>query len=78
MVLDNRREIRAQLAVQEYTSCLSFYNRAGKERLKIGLRTDSSPLIQVEKRDIPLRATARCPCLRLIPTLVGAEAESPG
>ncbi len=40
--------------MQEYAPCLTFYDLAGKERLKIGLRADSSPLIQVEERDIPL------------------------
>ncbi len=40
--------------MQEYAPCLTFYDRAGKERLKIGLRTDISPVVQVEQREIPL------------------------
>ncbi len=51
---DDRGEVCARLEVQEYAPCLTFYDRAGQERLKIGLRTDGSPLIQVERRDIPL------------------------
>jgi hypothetical protein len=54
VVKDGRGEIRARLEMEEYAPCLTFYDPAGKERLKIGLRTDSSPVIQVERRDIPL------------------------
>ena len=46
--------VAARLEMEEYAPCLTFYNSAGTERLKIGLRADSSPLIQVERRDIPL------------------------
>jgi hypothetical protein len=54
VVRDDRGEIRARLEMQEYAPCLTFYDRAGQERLKIGLRTDSSPVVQVEQREIPL------------------------
>ncbi len=54
VVPDDHGEIRARLEMQAYAPCLTFYDGAGQERLKIGLRTDSSPLIQVERRDIPL------------------------
>ncbi len=54
VVHDEQGEIRARLEMQEYAPCLTFYDPAGTERLKIGLRTDSSPLFQIERRDIPL------------------------
>ncbi len=54
MVKDDRAVIRARLKMEQYAPCLTFDDPAGKERLKIGLRTDSSPLIRVERRDIPL------------------------
>ena len=40
--------------MQEYAPCLTFYDAAGMERLKIGVWTDSSPLIQVNRRDLRL------------------------
>ncbi len=54
VVNDDRAHVRARFEMQEYAPCLTFYDPAGTERLKIGLRADSSPLIQVEERDIPL------------------------
>ncbi len=54
VVKDDRALVRARLEMEEYAPCLTFYDPAGQERLKIGLRTDSSPLIQIERRDIPL------------------------
>ncbi len=53
-VRGDRGEIRARLEMQQYAPCLTFYDGAGQERLKIGLRADSSSLIQIERRDIPL------------------------
>ncbi len=43
VVRDDRGEIRARLEMQQYAPCLTFYDGAGQERLKIGLRADSSP-----------------------------------
>ena len=54
VVKDDRAVIRARLEMAQYAPCLAFSDSAGTERLKIGLRADSSPLIQVERRDIPL------------------------
>ena len=54
VVKDDRGEVCARLEMQEYAPCLTFYDRAGTARLKIGLRTDSSPLLQVEGREILL------------------------
>ncbi|HWT81458.1 MAG TPA: hypothetical protein VN648_21910 [Candidatus Methylomirabilis sp.] len=54
VVMDERGEVCARLEMQEYAPCLTFYDRAGTARLKIGLRTDSSPLLQVEGREILL------------------------
>ena len=54
VVKDVRGEIRARLEMQQYAPCVTFYDPAGKERLKIGLRTDSSPVVQVEQREMPL------------------------
>ena len=54
VVKDDRAQIRARLEMAQYAPCLTFYDPAGKERLKIGLRTDSSPMLHVEGREIPL------------------------
>ncbi len=54
VVRDTRGEIRARLEMQEYAPCLTCYDRAGKERLKIGLRTDGFPSVQIGAREIPL------------------------
>ena len=54
VVNDDRGHVRARFEMQEYAPCLTFYDPVGTERLKIGLRTDSSPLFQIERRDIPL------------------------
>lgn len=53
VVRDERREIRARLEMQEYAPCLTFYDRLGTERLKIGLLTDGTPAVWVEGREIP-------------------------
>ena len=54
VVRNDRGEIRARLELQEYAPCLTFYDRLGKERLRIGLRTDGSQLLWAEGREIPL------------------------
>jgi hypothetical protein len=54
VVRDDRGEIRARLEMQGYRPHLTFYDRLGKERLRIGLRTDGSPMLQVEQREISL------------------------
>ncbi len=54
VVRDTRGEIRARLEMQEYAPCLTFYDRAGKERLRIGLRKDGTPAMWVEGRETPL------------------------
>lgn len=54
VVRDDRGEICARLEMQEYAPCLTFYDRLGKERLRIGLRTEGSPSLWVEGREIPL------------------------
>ncbi len=51
---DERARMRARLEVQDYSPRLTFYDTAGKERLRIGLRPDGSPLVQVEGREIAL------------------------
>ncbi len=43
VVRDDRAVIQARLEMAQYAPCLTFYDPAGKERLKIGLRADSSP-----------------------------------
>ncbi len=42
VVKDDRGEIRARLEMQEYAPCLTFYDRAGQERLRIGLRAGTA------------------------------------
>jgi competence protein ComEA len=57
VVKDDRAVIRARLEMAQYAPCLTFYDPAGKERLRrlrIGLRTDSSPMVRVAQREIPL------------------------
>jgi hypothetical protein len=54
VVRDERGEIRARLEMQEYTPCLTFYDRLGIERLHIGLQADGSPLLRVKDREMPL------------------------
>jgi hypothetical protein len=54
VVRDERGGIRARLEMQAYAPCLTFYDRLGKERLRIGLRNDGSPSLWVEGREIPL------------------------
>jgi len=54
VVRDDHGVIRARLEMEQYAPCLTFYDPLGKERLKIGLRTDGSPLLRVEQREIPL------------------------
>ena len=57
-VRDARGEIRARLEMHQYAPCLTFYDRLGKERLRVGLRTDSSPLLCAEGREISLDTVA--------------------
>jgi hypothetical protein len=54
VVRDERGVIRARLEMEQYAPCLTFYDPVGRERLKVGLRTDSSPLLRVEQRETPL------------------------
>jgi hypothetical protein len=54
VVRDDRGEIRARFEMQEYAPCLTFYDRVGQERLRIGLRTDGFPSVQIGAREIPL------------------------
>ena len=54
VVRDDHGVIRARLEMEQYAPCLTFYDPLGKERLKIGLRTDSSPMLRVDEREIPL------------------------
>jgi len=54
VVRDDHGVLRARLEMEQYAPCLTFYDPLGEERLKIGLRTDSSPLLRVEQREISL------------------------
>ncbi len=54
VVKDERGEVRARLEMQEYAPRLTFYDRLGTERLRIGLRTDGTPAAWVEGREIRL------------------------
>ncbi len=56
VVRDERGEIRARIELQAHAPGLVFYDRLGKTRLRIGLRTDGSPSIKVGGREIPLPA----------------------
>jgi hypothetical protein len=54
VVKDARGEVWARFEMQQYAPCLVFYDRSGKERLKIGPRTDGTPAMWVEGREISL------------------------
>jgi len=54
VVRDDHGEIRARLEMEQHAPCLTVYDPLRKERLKVGLRTDSSPMLRVEQREIPL------------------------
>jgi len=54
VVRDDHGVIRARLEMEQYAPCLTFYDPLGTERLKLGLRTDSSPLLRVEQQEMPL------------------------
>jgi hypothetical protein len=54
VVRDYRGVIRARLEMEQHAPSLTFYDPGGKERLKVGLRTDGSPLLRVEQREISL------------------------
>jgi hypothetical protein len=49
VIKDDRGSPRARLEMAQYGPRLTFYDGTGKERLKIGLRTDSSPFFRVEQ-----------------------------
>jgi hypothetical protein len=52
LVRDARGEVRARLEMQEYTPCLTFYDRVGTARLRMGLQPDGSPSLRVHNREI--------------------------
>ena len=54
LLRDERGEIRARLEMHDYAPSLTFYDRVGTERLRIGLRSDGTPAMQVGRREIPL------------------------
>ncbi len=54
VVRDERGVIRARLEMEAHAPSVTFYDSLGVERLKIGLRTDSTPMLRVERREIPL------------------------
>ena len=54
VVTDARGEVRARFEMQDYAPRLTFYDRVGTARLRIGLRSDGAPAIQVKEREIPL------------------------
>ena len=54
MSQDERGRIRARLEMQEYSPCLTFYDRVGTERLRVGLRSDGTPAMWEEGRESPL------------------------
>lgn len=54
VVRDEPGLIRARLEMEEYAPWVTFYDPLGKERLKVGLRTDSTPMLRVEQREILL------------------------
>jgi hypothetical protein len=52
-VKDDRSQPRARFEVAGHSPQLAFYDRLGKERLRIGLHTDGTPAMWVEGREIP-------------------------
>jgi hypothetical protein len=53
VVLDERGQPRARFEMAGHSPQLVFYNRLGKERLRIGLHSDGTPAMWVEDREIP-------------------------
>ncbi len=54
VVKDERGQPRARFELAGHSPQVVFYDRLGKERLRIGLRTDGSPSIQIGGREVPL------------------------
>ena len=54
VVKDARGEIYARLERYDYAPRLTFFDRVGTERLRIGLGRDGTPSIQIGEREIPL------------------------
>ncbi len=54
VVRDERGVIRARIEMEAHAPCVTFYDPLGVERLKIGLRADSTPMLRVERREMPL------------------------
>jgi len=52
---DERGEIRARLGMPDYAPRLTFYDRVGTELLRIGLRRDGAPTIQLGEREFRWR-----------------------
>ncbi len=55
VVKDEQGGIRGRLEMQEYGPRLVFYDRVGTELLRIGLRRDGAPTIQLGEREFRWR-----------------------
>ena len=54
VVKDEWGEVRARLEMHEFAPRLTFFDRLGNERLRIGLRSDGMPAMWEEDREIRL------------------------
>jgi len=54
VVVDERNQPRARFEMAGHSPQLIFFDRTGRERLRVGLHTDGTPAVWAEGREIPL------------------------
>ena len=54
VVMDERGGPRARFEMNGYSPHLIFFDRTGRERLRIGLHSDGTPALWVDGREVPL------------------------
>ena len=54
VVLDDRGDPRARFELAGHSPQIAFYDRLGKERLRIGLHSDGTPAMWVDNHEVPL------------------------
>jgi hypothetical protein len=53
MVMDERSKVRARFEMAGHSPQMIFFDRIGRERLRIGLHTDGTPAMWAEGRAVP-------------------------
>ncbi len=54
VVMDERGEPRARFEINGYSPHVIFFDRTGRERLRVGLHKDGTPAMWVECREVLL------------------------